>query len=203
MVAMSPDSASISREQLAELPIRRYEGPIHLLETVGDLDRAMADIRAESVLGFDTETRPAFRKGESHSPSLVQLATERAVYLFPLRRLACADALGEILGSPDLIKAGVAMAHDLRQLRQLFPFEAAGMVDLGTLARHRGLEQTGLRNLAALLLGFRIPKGARTTNWAAPHLTQAQVRYAATDAWVGRELFLHFQRLGQTEFRFP
>lgn len=186
----------ISREDMAGLPIRRYEGPVHLVATPEALARAMDDIRAERVVGLDTETRPAFRKGESHLPCLVQVATARAVYLFQLRLVDCADALAGLLAAPGTVKAGVALAHDLRQLRQLFPFEAAGVLELGAVARRHGMHQTGLRNLAGIFLGFRIPKGTRTSNWAAPRLSAAQINYAATDAWACRELYLRFEALG-------
>lgn len=187
---------AISREELARLPIRRYEGEIQVIATEEELARALADIRQERVVGFDTETRPAFRKGEDHLPCLVQLATAHAVYLLQLRHLDFSRAIAEILADPRIAKAGVALAGDLSQLKRLFPLEPAAMVDLGRVAKRHGTPQTGLRNLAALFLGARIPKGARTTNWETPRLSDAQIRYAATDAWVGRELYLCFEGLG-------
>ena len=187
---------AISRTEVNELPIRFYEGDIRLVASPAELERAMEDIRAEPVIGFDTETRPAFRKGEQHPPCLVQAATERAVYLFPLRRMDFSAAVSEFLGAPQIIKVGVALAHDLRQLKQVFPFAEAAILDAGLVVRRLGLEQTGLRNLAALFLRFRIPKGNRTSNWAARNLSPAQLRYAATDAWACRELFLRLRELG-------
>jgi len=186
---------SISRGDVNELPIRRYEGAVRLIESPEDLKRAMADIRQESVVGLDTETRPSFRKGESHLPCLAQAATARAVYLFPLQRLDCSRELAELLGDPLIIKAGVSLAHDLRQLKLVFPFEQASVVELGDVARHGGVGQSGVRNLAANFLGFRIPKGNRTSNWAARRLSPAQITYAATDAWACRELYLRFREL--------
>ena len=186
----------ITREEMNALPIRRYEGEVHLLESPQALERAAADILREAVVGFDTETRPAFRKGESHLPSLAQVATGRAVYLFPLQRVDCSGVLGALLGAPHVVAAGVALADDLRQLRQLFEFEVTAALDLGQVARRHGLKQTGLRNLTGIFLGTRIPKGTKTTNWAAPRLSPQQVTYAATDAWACRELYLRFQGLG-------
>lgn len=186
----------ISREEMNTLPIRRYEGEIHLVESAGMLERAAEDILGESAVGFDTETRPAFRKGESHLPALAQVATARAVYLFPLQRLDCSRLLVRLLGEPRIVNAGVALADDLRQLKQLFHFEAAAVLDLGHVARRHGLKQTGLRNLTGIFLGTRIPKGTKTTNWAARRLTPQQVAYAATDAWACRELYLRFAELG-------
>lgn len=185
---------SISREEMANLPIRRYEGKVCLVATPQHLEQALADIRQESVVGFDTETRPSFRKGESHLPCLVQAATAHAVYLFQFRRLDVFPVLAELLADPRIVKAGVALAHDLRRLKLLFPFVAENVLDLGLVARRCGLSQTGVRNLAGIFLGFRIPKGARTSNWAAPHLSAAQITYAATDAWVCRELFVRFHQ---------
>lgn len=187
---------SIAREAVATLPIRRYEGQIYLVTTASDLELAMTDIRQEQVVGIDTETRPAFRKGESYPPALVQVATAQAVYLLRLRQVDCAAALAELLGAPGIVKVGVALADDLRQLKQAFPFEATAILDPGHIARRHGIRQTGLRNLTALFLGFRITKGARTSNWAAAHLSAAQIAYAATDAWACRELYLRFQSLG-------
>lgn len=187
---------SITREALAALPIRRYEGRVRLIETLRDLDQARADIRDERVIGLDTETRPAFRKGESHLPCLVQAATANAVYLFQLRRADVLPLVAELMTEARAVKAGVALAHDLRQLKQVIAFEERNVIDLGHVARRCGLDQTGVRNLAGLLLGFRIPKGNRTSNWAASVLSPAQITYAATDAWACRELYLCFESRG-------
>lgn len=192
---------SISRETLVALPVRRYEGRVWLVETVQDLERARADLRSERVIGLDTETRPAFRKGESHLPCLVQAATANAVYLFQLRRGDVLPLIGELMAAASVVKAGVGLAHDLRQLKQVVAFEERSVIDLGHVARRCGLEQTGVRNLAGLLLGFRIPKGNRTSNWAATVLSPAQIAYAATDAWACRELYLSFESRGLLQDR--
>jgi len=195
-MALPPDLLrEISREAMLELPIRRYEGEIRLIETAQALERAAADIFQEPTIGFDTETRPAFRKGESHPPALAQVATARAVYLFPLQRLDFSATLGEMLAEKAIVKAGVALAEDLRQLQGLFAFEPAAVTDLGHVAKRHGLKQTGVRNLAGIFLGARITKGAKTTNWAARHLSPQQMTYAATDAWICRELYVRFKEL--------
>jgi ribonuclease D len=187
---------SISREELAELPIRRYQGETVVVADAAELAAAMADIRADTVVGFDTETRPAFHKGEDYLPSLVQIATAQRVYLWQLQRLDFSAALAELLAAPGIVKTGVALAGDIAQLQRLYPLAPQALLDLGRVAKRHGHTQTGLRNLAASFLGARIPKGARTSNWAAQHLTPAQITYAATDAWIGRELYLRFQALG-------
>jgi len=189
-------SVSISREDMANLPIRRYEGEVRVVTAARDFDDAAADIRRESVVGLDTETRPSFRKGESYPPCLVQVATARAVWLFQLAAAEAFPIVTELLEDSRIVKAGVALAHDLRCLKSVFPFDARDVVELSAIARRAGLEQTGVRNLAGIFLGWRIPKGNRTSNWAARRLSPAQINYAATDAWACRELFLRFEELG-------
>ena len=183
-------------EALALLPVQRYEGEIVMVETHQDFDRAWADLAGQKMIGWDTETRPAFRVGESYLPSLVQAATAKAVYLFPLARMDFSTVLGGLFAEPSIAKAGISVADDLKKLRQVFPFEEAAVLDLGTVAKRHGMKQTGLRNLAGIFLGWRVPKGAKTTNWAAPRLTEQQITYAATDAWVCRELYLKFGEMG-------
>jgi ribonuclease D len=194
---MSTDALrTITREEIADLPIRRYEGEVVLVDTGADRDKAMADLMNERVAGFDTETRPAFQKGQSYLPCLAQVATAKSVYLFRLAHGNFSHELTALLQSPVIVKSGVAIADDLRQLKALFGFEEQRIVDPGLVARRHGLAQTGLRNLAAIFLGIRIPKGNRTSNWAAHRLNAAQITYAATDAWACRELFLRFEELG-------
>jgi ribonuclease D len=187
---------TISRDEVVALPIQRYEGETVVVASPAELERARGDFAQEPLVGIDTETRPAFRKGESYPPSLVQVATARAVYLFQIQQLDCSSVLGELISAEKTIKAGVSLAYDLRQLKQVFPFEEKAVVDVGWAAKRQKLEQTGVRNLAALFLGLRIPKGAKTTNWSARRLTPQQIAYAATDAWVCRQLYLRFEELG-------
>jgi ribonuclease D len=194
--ALPPGIASIiSREDMALLPVRRYEGEICMVATPQELDRALHDLFAESAVGWDTETRPAFRKGESYLPCLFQAATAAAVYLFRLESGDVRSGLAALLEDSRIVKAGISVADDLRGLRQVFPFEEREALDLGRIAHRRGIEQTGLRNLAGIFLGIRIPKGIKTSNWAAKRLSGAQIAYAATDAWVCRELYLRFREL--------
>jgi len=186
----------LTREEVNALPVGRYEGDIVMVETPRDFDRAWEDLAAEAWVGWDTETRPAFRVGESYPPSLVQAATARAVYIFPLARMDFSKVVGGLFAEPTIVKAGISVADDLKKLKEVFPFEEAAVLDLGQVARRHGMRQSGLRNLAGAFLGLRIAKGAKTTNWAARRLTAQQVSYAATDAWACRELCLKFRALG-------
>jgi ribonuclease D len=103
--------------------------------------------------------------------------------------------MAEVLSSEKVIKVGVSVADDIRNLKKLFEFDERSVVDLGKVAKRHGLKQTGVRNLAGIFLGARIPKGAKTTNWAVRRLTPQQIAYAATDAWACRELYLRFKEL--------
>ncbi|MBM3367857.1 MAG: 3'-5' exonuclease domain-containing protein 2 [Betaproteobacteria bacterium] len=196
-MALPPDlPRSISKEEMANLPIRRWEGEVRMVQDARELERAAQEIHAETVIGFDTETRPAFRPGESYPPALAQVATAQRVYLFPLLRLDCSAVLARVLAEPRITVSGVALADDLRLLKNQFAFEPQSVTDLGLVAKRHGLKQTGLRNLAGIFLGARITKGAKTTNWSAPRLTEQQIVYAATDAWICRELYLRFREHG-------
>ena len=185
----------LSRDEVNELPIKRYEGEVRLVESAQELERVAAEWREERAVGFDTETRPAFKPGESYLPALAQIATARRVYLVPLQRLDGSEALRSLLEASRTVKAGVGMPDDMRALRKSFEFAEKAIVDLGAVARKHGLKQSGVRYLAALLLGTRIPKGTKTSNWAAPRLNPQQIAYAATDAWICRELYLKFEEL--------
>ena len=126
---------TISRDEVVALPIQRYEGETVVVGSPAELERAREDFAAEALVGIDTETRPAFRKGESYAPSLVQVATAKAVYLFQIQQLDCSSVLGELISSEKTTKAGVSLAYDLRQLKQVFPFDEKAVVDVGWAAK--------------------------------------------------------------------
>lgn len=198
-MALPPDlHRHVSREEINALPIRRYEGAVHVIAAPGELAAAMDDILQETLVGFDTETRPAFRPGESYPPSLAQVATARAVYLFQVQRAEIAAAVARMLSEEHIVKAGVGVADDLKSLKKVVAFQEKSIADVGALAQRHGLKQSGVRNLSGLFLGFRIPKGTKTSNWARHKLTEQQIVYAATDAWACRELYLKFRELGLT-----
>lgn len=180
----------LSKEEINHLPLQRYTGTIRLIRSAGRIPEAVDELGREKLLGFDTETRPAFRKGTHFPPSLIQLASAEAVYLFQIGLTGFTKELRDLLRDPDLIKVGVGLDYDLRELAELNPFQAAGIVDLSLEAQALGMKRVSLRTLAATFLGFRISKGAKCSNWAARNLKPNQVVYAATDAWVSREIFL-------------
>ena len=187
--------ARMSAEAINALPLVCWQGTIHCVRTAQEAEEAAGRLLRADLLGFDTETRPAFRKGQHYAPSLLQLAAEDEVVLVQLERTGLPGPLRELLENPAIVKAGVAPDFDLKKLQELHPFRPAGFVDLARMARARGIRHHGLRGLAAVVCGLRISKSAQTTNWANPELTARQIRYAATDAWIGREIYLRLYAL--------
>ena len=189
------ETRKISKAEINELPLIAWEGEIQILETVEAMEAAVAELvkcpsgANETHLGFDTETRPTFKKGDYYPPALVQLATSDCVYLFRISKTGTLAPLLPILESPDIIKTGVAIKDDVKELRAMEDFTPVGFVEIADITVKLGYENRGLRALAGLLLKGRISKAAQVSNWARPELDQKQIRYAATDAWISREIY--------------
>ena len=179
----------ISKAEINELPLIAWEGEIKILESSEEMEAAAVDLANESHLGFDTETRPSFKKGDYYPPALIQLATEHCVYLFRISKTKTFDPLLPILESSDILKTGVAIKDDVKELRAMEDFTPSGFVEIANITVKLGYENRGLRALAGLLLHGRISKAAQVSNWARPELDNKQVRYAATDAWISREIY--------------
>lgn len=178
------------------LPLVKYTGPIELVETKEALDNAMAEISRETLLGFDTETRPNFTRSKTYPVSILQLAGAQKVWIIRLDPLA--EYLPQIyscLENPAICKAGLAVQGDIRSLRARCAFNPAGFFDISSVTSRIGVINTGMRNLTALLFGERLSKAAQLTNWASPELTRKQIEYAATDAWISRRLCVEVRRI--------
>lgn len=180
----------LSKDQINALPLVQYDGPVHFVTRPEQADRAIEVLSGETILGFDTETRPTFRSGEYHPPAVLQLAARDNVFVFRLSTLRLSDGLAGLLSRADILKVGVAPQRDINELKTLSPFEEAGVVDVAKLARANGIDAGGLRSLAGAVLGWRISKRYQTSNWGRKHLHPAQIRYAATDAWVSLQIYL-------------
>ena len=186
---LSSEKRKISKAEINELPLIEWKGEIKILESYKEMQAAAAVLANESHLGFDTETRPSFKKGDYYPPALIQLATEQCVYLFRISKTETFDPLVPILESPDILKTGVAIKDDVKELRAMEDFTPSGFVEIADITVKLGYENRGLRALAGLLLKGRISKAAQVSNWARPELDNKQVRYAATDAWISREIY--------------
>jgi ribonuclease D len=165
------------------------------VDTVSGARQAIAALKKEEVLGFDSESKPAFKKGEMYNPSIIQLAGKDKVYLFQLEKIGGLELLKIILESNSVMKVGVGVDHDITRLNGLATFKASNFFDLGKLSNRLGVSYTGLRNLAAIFLKKRISKCAQLSDWSQPELTDRQKIYAATDAWVSRLLYFKMRSL--------
>lgn len=192
-LAFNPD---LTKDDVNECPLYKYEGDVVLIETEEGLDSALEVLSGERVLGFDTETKPTFKKGKMHDPALIQLAASDTVYLFQLKKVPFDQRLAGVLADPAIVKAGVAIADDMRSLQNLYGFQPARLTDLSSIARKNNIGMFGLRGLAACFLGVRISKNARCSNWGNQRLSAQQVTYAATDAWVSRQIYMQAEKLG-------
>lgn len=183
---------SITKEELTDLPLRWFEGKIDVIDTFAKVKSAVKKLQNQSAIGFDTETKPAFKKGINNQVALLQLSTRNHAFLFRLNKIGLSDEIRELLADPNIIKPGVAIHDDIKILRNLSDFEPAGFVDLQEHAKERGIQNFSLKKLTAIACGFRISKGQQLSNWEADNLTEAQQIYAATDAWAALEIYLNF-----------
>jgi len=182
----------ISKEELAQFPLDKYRGEIALIFNRREAEKAILEIKKCNIIGMDTETRPAFRKGVSYPVSLLQLATEKKVYLFRLLETGSLQGIIDILEDESKTKIGIAPGDDMKDLAKARGFKPRNIIDLNKLAQEKGYESIGAKKLSALVLGFRISKAQQVSNWEAKRLSKAQIDYAATDAWICREIFLKF-----------
>ena len=184
----------LEKQEINALPLKTYDGKIFIINRLQDVKTSCSILQKENILGFDTETRPAFQKGEYYTPSIIQLAGEKSVYIFQLHQVGFCNPLKQLLSNRGVLKCGVAIGRDLSELNLLSEFIPRGFVDLGELARKSLVPHHGLRGLAAYFLHFRISKQAQISNWNVKTLKKKQIIYAATDAWLGRELYLKFKK---------
>ncbi|MEO5600654.1 MAG: 3'-5' exonuclease [Cyclobacteriaceae bacterium] len=185
---------SISPEEINNLPLKTFEGKTQVISEAEQLAKIVKEIVQQKVVGFDTETRPSFKKGQTFQVSLLQLAIPNKVFLIRLNHTGVTAELAGLFSNPKIIKAGVGIRDDLKALQKLTNFDPASCFDLSTLAKEAGLQVESVKKLTALLLGFRISKSAQTSNWESITFTQKQIEYAATDAWVCLELFEKLKR---------
>lgn len=181
---------SITDEELSELPLSFFEGKIHLIEKVEQMTAAVNYLKQQPILGFDTETRPTFKKGQNHQVALLQLSTADEAFLIRTHLIGLSPGLIRVLASPSILKIGVAIRDDIKILQRLTPFRPGGFIELQEMVKLYGIENFSLKKLAAIVTGGRISKSQRLTNWEAPVLTEQQQIYGATDAWIAYMIYI-------------
>lgn len=192
-------SEKISNEVAAQLPAIEFQGPIRIIDREEQIEAACAELHRWPLIGFDTETRPSFRVGVTFRVSLLQLATPEQCFLFRLNKIPLAKSILQLLEDPAVAKIGADVAGDLRSLRQLRRFREAGFIDLQQIAPEWGIEEKSLRKLSAIVLGKRVSKAQRLSNWEAATLTDKQQLYAATDAWVCIRIYNQLLKTAKTK----
>lgn len=183
-MANRPYISKIDNEQTAQLPAIEFRGEIRIIDREEQVEEACRDLAAHRLIGFDTETRPSFKAGVMYRVSLLQLSTEERCYLFRLNRIALSKPILALLESNEVKKVGADVAGDLRSLHQLRHFRERGFIDLQAMVGDWGIEERSLRKMSAIVLGRRVSKAQRLSNWESSTLTDKQQLYAATDAWV-------------------
>jgi ribonuclease D len=180
---------TITNEEINDLELQQYEGNIVVIADEAKVAKALQEIRKHNVVGFDTETKPSFKKGVRHDVSLMQVAIPKKVYLFRLHYTGITSEMADFLSNEAIKKIGVALRDDIKDLQMMKEFVPGGFVEFSNLVKDVGIESNGLRKLTAIILGFRISKSAQTSNWENEVLTEKQLAYAATDAWVCLKMY--------------
>ncbi|MBR8536287.1 3'-5' exonuclease domain-containing protein 2 [Carboxylicivirga sediminis] len=184
---------TITKEELNQLPLKHFEGRVDVIEDINIIEELVKELEKHDTIGFDTETKPSFQKGKVNQVALLQLATNEKAYLFRLNKTGFHPSLVRLLSNPQIKKVGVGIRDDIRGLNRLVPFKQAGFIEIQDHVKGVGIEDTSLKKLAGLVLNFRVSKRQRLSNWEAPHLSEGQILYAATDAWVAIELLNKLQ----------
>lgn len=174
---------TISKEELAELPIEKFDGDIIVIDHSREVKEACKYLSSQTALGFDTETKPAFKRGQINKVALMQLSTDTVCYLFRLNQIGYPDELEALLGDPSIKKIGLSLRDDFAAIRKRSLRIPMNFVDLQAFVDQYGIEDNSLQKIYAILFGKKISKNQRVSNWEAASLTPAQQSYAAIDAW--------------------
>lgn len=181
----------ITKEQLAELPIEKFNGEIIIVDHEQEVNEAVSYLSRYEAIGFDTETKPAFKKGQNHKVALMQLATDEVCYLFRLNRIGYPEALEQLMSDARIKKIGLSLRDDFAAIRQRSVRKPENFIDLQVFVDMFGIEDNSLQKIYALLFGKKISKSQRLSNWEAEKLTTAQQAYAAIDAWACLRIYTY------------
>lgn len=172
------------------LPRIQFNGDIQLITKNEQLLSMLEKLQGVTMVGFDTETKPSFQKGEYHKMALLQLSTDTTAYLIRLHHITNFHQMIPFFENKNILKIGLALRDDIKGLQKIASFEPTGLVELQDLARHKKLNNMGLKGMCEEVIGHTISKKFKLTNWEAKELNQEQMLYAATDAWIGLKIYL-------------
>ena len=174
---------TISKGELAELPLEDFEGRIIVVQTLPEAEKAVQYLYNFDIIGFDSETRPAFHKGQRNKIALIQLAVDDTCFLFRTNLIGIPNCLLDILAGEKIKKIGVSIHDDFSAIRNRADFKPENFIELQKFVKEYGIEDNGLQRIYGILFGKRISKRQRLSNWEADVLSDAQKKYAALDAW--------------------
>ena len=180
---------NLTNEQVNDLPLYQFNGGIFVLDSFEKFDDFFPLLNGQKILGFDTETRPSFKKGKVNPVSLLQITTCNQAFLIRINKIGLPDEVKEILANPEIIKIGLAIKDDIKILREINDFEPAGFIDLQDYVEEFAIEAKSLKKITGIVLEKRISKSQQVTNWEKEELSEAQQIYAATDAWVCLQIY--------------
>lgn len=175
---------TISNDKINKLPIIRFEGEIEVIESAEQVEKAIQEIKMQKLVGFDTETKPSFKKGVINDVSLIQISTLDKAYLFRLNKIGFTSELANLLSDNDIVKIGCSIRDDIFMLNKIGNFSPTNFIDLQEIISDYGIEELSLKKITAIILEKKLSKRQRLSNWEAKELKPAQMSYAATDAWV-------------------
>ena len=177
------------------MPRAVFEGRIFVITTERDADKAVEYLLTQPILGIDTETRPAFRKGKQYKVALLQVSTYDTCFLFRLNNTGMTKSIIRLLEDESIPKIGLSLHDDIISLHKRAEFKPGNFIDLQKHVGEIGVEDLSLQKLYANFFGLKISKAQRLTNWEADILTDKQKVYAATDAWACIKLYDELMRL--------
>jgi len=180
---------NITNDELNALPLHYFEGEVVLIDTLEQINQSIEELNNAPQIGFDTETRPSFKKGKINTVALLQLSTPEKAYLFRINKIGLPSEIISILEDKNITKIGVAIRDDLKNLKKVKNFNPEGFVDLQNYVKQFGIEDNGLRKLTGIVLNFRMSKAKQLSNWEDNHLSELQQIYAATDAWACVQIY--------------
>lgn len=188
----------IDKRSISNLPKVLFPGRIVVVTTENDADKAVDFLLAQPILGVDTETRPAFKKGINHKVALLQVATHDICFLFRLNYTGITASILKLLKDTTVPKIGLSLHDDIMSMHRRADFKPGNFIDLQKHVGEIGIEDLSLQKLYANFFGQKISKAQRLSNWEADILTQQQKNYAATDAWACIMLYEELQKLEDT-----
>lgn len=187
---------NITKQELAELPVAKFPGKVIMVDREDQIQDVAQALNAEDIIGFDTETKPSFRRGQSNHVALLQLSTHTVCYLIRLNRIGLPDQIKEILENPKILKIGVSIHDDFHNLHKLFNLQPKGFVELQSYVKDFEILDNSLSRIYGIIFGKRISKGQRLTNWEANELTVHQQEYASLDAYACIEIYEQLNNVG-------